>query len=199
MHAKYFFNVLIFSLLQFHVAHSEPLKPVSISYENILRCFPELAHNDLSFKVNLDRFKEVMDSKFVTLQSQLRQRKVHFEDPEKQSMILTVLNVYDGNRKTRSELVLQQVSGKGIITDIPLSINQRINPQQDFIDRFMLNGKVKSDESSYVDTKLNEMTSTYRKDFKEVQQISLVDKPKSRSIFCEKHKDMGIICTCTKK
>src|SRR5438445_1237545 len=62
------------------------VKPVSVSYENLMRCFPELQDEGLSFKVDLNRLKEVMDEKFVTSQSQLRQRKIQYEDAEKQLM-----------------------------------------------------------------------------------------------------------------
>lgn len=175
------------------------IKPVSVSYENLIRCFPELQDEGLSFKVDLNRLKEVMDEKFVTSQSQLRQRKIQYEDAEKQLTNLILRNTFRGEKKVESELVLQQVDAKGIVTDIKLTENQRINPKQDVINNFLLNTTIKADEYSYIDTKLNEVVSTYRRNFKDIQEIDLSDRLNRRSISCEKQKDLGIICTCTKK
>ncbi len=175
------------------------VKPVSVSYENLMRCFPELQDEGLSFKVDLNRLKEVMDEKFVTSQSQLRQRKIQYEDAEKQLMNLILRNTFRGEKKVESELSLQQVDSKGVVTDVKLTENQRINPKQDIINNFLLNATIKADEYSYIDTKLNEVVSTYRRNFKDIQEIDLNDRPNRRSVSCEKQKDLGIICTCSKK
>lgn len=182
-----------------HFVWAQAIKPVSVSYENLMRCFPELQDEKLSFKVDLNRLKEIMDEKFVTSQSQLRQRKIHYIDAEKQAMNLILRTKFSGAKKMETELILQQVDAKGVITDIKLTENQRINPKQDIINNFLLHGTIKSDEYSYNDTKLNEVVSTYRRNFKDIEEIDLVDKPNKRSILCEKKSDLGIICTCSKK
>lgn len=173
-------------------------KPVSVSYENLVRCFPELQNEDLSFKVDLNKLKEVADEKFVTAQSQLRQRKVRYLDADNNSMILTLTTTVHG-LKAETELALQSVDEKGVITDNSLTKNQRINPKQDIINSFLLNATVKSDEYSYNDTKLNGVKAFYRRDFKEIVEYDLDEKAGNRSVNCEKQKDLGIICTCTKK
>lgn len=175
------------------------IKPISVSYENLMRCFPELQDDSLSFKVDLNRLKEVADEKFVTSQSQLRQRKIQYEDADKQTNNLILRNTFRGEKKVESELILQQVDSKGVVTDVKLTENQRINPKQEVINNFLLNTTTKSDEYSYIDTKLNDVVATYRRNFKDVQEYNLSDKPNHRSISCEKQNDLGIICTCTKK
>lgn len=174
-------------------------KPVSVSYENLTRCFPELEDEKLSFKVDLDLLKDVIDKKFVTLETILRQRKVNYLDSEQQEMNLILRTKMPVGKKKETELILQQVDAKGIITDMKLTNNQRWNPQQELINNFLLNAKIKSDEFLHNDTKLNGVTSTYLKNFKEVQEIELTDKVQNRSVSCEKKSDLGIICTCTKK
>lgn len=178
---------------------AQGIKPVSVSYENLMRCFPELQDEKLSFKVDLNDLKELIDNKFVTSQAQLRQRKIHYIDAEKQGMNLILRTKFSGSKKVETELSLQQVDEKGVVTDLKLTPNQRINPKQEIIDNFLLNTTIKSDEYSYNDTKLNGVFSTYRRNFKDVQELELVDKPNKRSISCEKKNDLGIICTCTKK
>lgn len=174
-------------------------KPVSISYENLTRCFPELQDEGLSFKVDLNLLKEVIDKNFVTLNSVLRQRKINYLDSEQQNTILILRTKVALGKKNETELILQQVDAKGMITDIKLTANQRTNPKQEIINNFLLNSKVKSDEFLYNDTKLNNMSMTYSRNFKEVQDIQLDDRLLQRSVSCEKKSDLGIICTCSKK
>ncbi len=182
-----------------HFAEAQGVKPVSVSYENLMRCFPELQDEKLSFKVDLNRLKEIMDEKFVTSQSQLRQRKIHYLNADKELMNLILRTKFAGAKKVETELILQQVDEKGVITDIKLTNNQRLNPNQDTINNFLLNGVIKSDEYSYNDTKLNNVVSTYRRNFKEIQEIDLTDRDGKRSVHCENQKNLGIICTCSKK
>lgn len=182
-----------------HFTGAQGVKPVSVSYENLMRCFPELQDEKLSFKVDLNRLKEIMDEKFVTSQSQLRQRKIHYLNADKELMNLILRTKFAGAKKVETELILQQVDEKGVITDIKLTNNQRLNPNQDTINNFLLNGVIKSDEYSYNDTKLNNVVSTYRRNFKEIQEIDLTDRDGKRSVHCENQKNLGIICTCSKK
>lgn len=178
---------------------AQPVKPVSVSYENLMRCFPELKDDKLSFKVDLNVLKEVADERFITSQSQLRQRKIHYLNAEGEGMNLILRTKFKGQKKMETELILQKVDEKGVVTDIMLTGNQRINPKQEIINNFLLGGTVKTDEYSYNDTKLNDIFSTYRRNFKEIDEISIVDKANPRTILCEKKSDLGIICTCSKK
>lgn len=172
--------------------------PVSVSYQNLILCFPELANDGLSFKVDLNRLKEIANEKFVTSQSQLRQRKIRFVDHENKTMVLTLRNKFYG-KTVKTELMLQRVDDKGILTDIKLPDIQRLNPKQDIINGFLLNSTIKADEYFYHDTKLNGLTSTYRQNFKNVEEYELTDRWRNRSVVCENKPDLGIICTCSKK
>lgn len=174
-------------------------KPVSVSYEHLIRCFPELQNEELSFKVDLNKLKEMADEKFITSQSLLRQRKVRFIDADNRDMILTLTTTAQSLKKSTTELALQSVDDKGVITDNSLTKNQRINPKQEIINGFLLNATVKSDEYSYNDTKLNGVKASYRRNFRDIVEYDLDEKAGHRSVNCENQKDLGIICTCSKK
>ena len=174
-------------------------KPVSISYENLTRCFPELASDSLSFKVDLTKLKEVIDERFITSNSALRQRKIQYTDAGGQLTNLILRTKQITLKKRKTELTLQRVDDKGVVTDIALTANQRSNPKQEIINNFLVNATIKADESTYFDTKLNGLSLVYTKNFKEVMELELNDKPKKRSVQCENQKDLGIICTCSKK
>ena len=178
---------------------AQKAKPVSVSYEHLIRCFPELQSEELSFKVDLNKLKEVADEKFITAQSLLRQRKVRYVDADNRDMILTLTTTAQSLKKSTTELTLQSVDDKGVITDNGLTKNQRINPKQEIINGFLLNATVKSDEYSYNDTKLNGVRASYRRNFREIVEYDLDEKAGRRSVNCENQKDLGIICTCSKK
>lgn len=193
------FVVVLFASLGPQLVWAQATKPVSVSYENLIRCFPELKDESLSFKVDLNRLKDLIDEKFVTSQSQLRQRKVHYVDADQQRMNLILRTDFKAAKKMSTRLILQKVDEKGLVTDLKLTKNQANNPKQEIINNFLLGANIKSDEYSYNDTKLNGLFSTYRRNFKEVMEIELIDKPRRRSVLCEKRDELGIICTCTKK
>lgn len=174
-------------------------KPVSVSYENLIKCFPELENEALSFKVDLNLLKDIADKKFPTRDSVLRQRKVQYLDSERQLTNLILRTKTPPGKKRETELILQQVDAKGVVTDVKLTKNQSHNPKQEIINNFLLNSTIKSDESLYNDTKLNSVSATYTRNFKEVQEYALQDRLYQRSVACEKRNDLGIICTCSKK
>lgn len=181
------------------LAQTATKQPVSVSYQNLTHCYPELVSDSLSFKVDLTRLKDLIDEKFITSNSQLRQRKIQYVDVNGQMMNLILRMKQISTKKIKTELSLQKVDEKGVVTDIRLTENQRVNPKQEVINGFLVGATVKSDHSSYFDTKLNGVSLVYTKNFKEVEELDLIDKPKKRSVQCEQQKDLGIICTCSKK
>ncbi len=178
---------------------SASAKPVSVSYQNLVTCFPELTDSRLSFKVDLNSLKDLIDDKFITSNSLLRQRKVQYLDAKGQQSILILRTKRVGARKLRTELILQRVDEKGVVTDQKLTENQRINPKQEIVNGLLLGAALQSDEFSYLDSKLNGVSLVYSRNFKIVQDLELTDKAGNRSLTCENQKNLGIICTCSKK
>lgn len=181
------------------VAPNPGSKPVSKSYEQALACFPTLKDERISFKVDLNKLKDVIDDRFVTSHSFLRQRKIHYRDSEGQLMNLVLRNKTLGSGKTQSDLTLQVVDSKGVVTEAPLTANQKKIPVQDMINQFLLNAEIKSDEYSYHDTKLNGLVMKYLRNFRDVMEVELVESKGKRSLTCESKIDLGIICRCVKK
>lgn len=173
--------------------------PVSVSYENLVKCFPELKDDALAFKVNLNKLKDLADDKFVTVRSQLRQRKVSYLDADKEAMNLILKMQDSGSKKQKTELTVQKVADNGVLTDLALTKNQRINPKQEIINNFLLNSTIQSDVYSYHDTKLNGVNAYYKRNFREVTEYSLEGPSRKRALSCSSEPQLGIICTCTKK
>ena len=180
-------------------AASSSMKPVSISYQKVQQCFAEIQDEKLSFKVDLNRLKDLSDALFVTTHSQMRMRKVHYQDAEKKlhNLILRVKNPQ--TKKSEMVLSLQAIDEKGVITDLALTRNQSVNPKQEVVNTFLLGSKILSEEIWSYDTKLKGMSATTKMNFKEVVEYELRDPARRRTLHCETQKDLGIICTCTKK
>ncbi|UYL09652.1 hypothetical protein B9G69_003575 [Bdellovibrio sp. SKB1291214] len=173
--------------------------PVSVSYENVLKCFPELKDDALAFKVNLTKLKEIADDKFVTIRSQLRQRKVNYLNADKEEMNLILKYQQVSLKKQKVELSVQTIAHDGVLTELALTKNQRTNPKQEIINNFLLNGTIKSDVYSYLDTKPNGMSASYKRNFREVIEYNLEGSTHKRSLSCSNEPQLGIICTCSKK
>lgn len=181
------------------MAQASVSKPISVSYSNLLQCFPELADESLSTKVDLNRLREGIDEKFVTSKSQLRQRQIYFSDADDQSKRLTLRARNPGDLKVDYSLTLEKIDDKGGFNDVKLPDVHRINPKQEVLNNILVGASIKSDRYTYHDTKLNGVFATYTRNFKEVEELELVDKNQKRSVSCEKKVDLGIICTCSKK
>ena len=202
------FKTLLITLLASTVAVAAPGeapstsspsgKPVSLSYENLTRCFNELQDPALSFKVDLDRLKELIDEKFVTSSSLLQERRVSYLDANGQAKRV-LMRVKKAGKKPVYVLTPQKVEDNGVYVDLKLTDAQKKASSQQVIASLLLNGTVKADEYSYIDTKLNGYQLTYRRNFKSIEELNFKDRSGKRAVACEIQKDLGIICTCSKK
>jgi hypothetical protein len=88
---------------------------------------------------------------------------------------------------------------KGVGTPLEIPQSQRINPKQKDLDSYFLDQEVIEDEYSYYDTKLNNVSMSYKRNFKDVFEIELADPRGHRRILCEDKRATGIVCTCFQK
>lgn len=189
----------ILSICMVGRAQSGKIQPVSISYQKLRECFPEIQDDKLSFKVDLNRLKELIDTRFVSTQSQMRMRKVHYQDTERQTKNLILRTKNISKNKAETLLVLQVVDKSGVLTDVALTRNQSLNPKPDMINGFLNGAKILSDESWHNDTKLKNMSATYKMNFKNIEEYELRDPLVQRTLNCNVQPDLGIICMCSKK
>ena len=174
-------------------------KPISISYKNLIECFPELTDEALSFKVDLNQLKDLSDEKFVTSRSQLVERQISFTNPQGEGRRMTLRAKNPEAFKVSFQLKLEMVDAKGIFTDVELTEAQRINPKQEVLNNLLLNTTTQQDVYTYLDTKLNGVILKYKRDHKKIEELELVDRLGKRSVSCEAQKEGTVICTCSKK
>lgn len=174
-------------------------KPVSVSYTNLVKCFPSLKNEALSLKVDLSQLKEDIDRKYVTSQSLLRYRQVVLKDAAGQKKRLKLAAKPAKNGKFNYTLSLDKLDSKGEGVVVELPVSHRINPDQKVLDQYFLNQDVLEDERSYFDTKLNGLSLSFRRNFQTVFELELHDERVKTRLLCEDKKELGVICTCFQK
>jgi hypothetical protein len=174
-------------------------KPVSVSYVNLTKCYPELKNEFLSLKVDLNQLKEDIDRRFVTSQSLLRYRQVILKDPGGQQKRLKLSAKPAKEAKFNYLLSLEKLDSKGVGSPVELPQSQRINPSQKDLDQYFLNQDVLEDERSYFDSKLNGLSLSFKRNFQTVFELELSDASANKRLVCEDKKDLGIVCTCFQK
>ena len=174
-------------------------KPVSVSYVNILTCYPELKNEAQSLKVDLSVLKEDIDRKFVTSQSLLRYRQVVLKDESGGLKRLKLAAKPAKKGLFNYNLTLEKLDANKAGTPLSIPQSQRINPKQKDLDQYFLNQDVVEDERSYFDTKLNKMNLSFKRNFQNVFELELSDMAKSKRLFCEDKKELGVVCTCFHK
>ncbi len=185
--------IIIAALLFFNLCYaSDTDKLVSLSYGNIVRCYPELVGSN-SLKVDLNKLKELIDQKYTTVRSALHHRVILFRDYDGKSKRLKHTRQGQG---TGYDLSVEVIDLKGNSQPLRISEAQRINPKPVVVNSFLLGATLNSDESVYDDTKVNGLQLSYRSSFKNVQELQLTNKALKKSLSCENQKDLGIICSC---
>jgi len=174
-------------------------KPVSMSYKSVIQCFPVLKDPSNSAKIDLSLLRETIDDHFITSSSVLLLREVHFKSDDGQEQRLKLQLKDPRFVPHQYTLSLQNIDDKGVLTDVKLPDAQRVNPKQEVINELLYGKNVISDDFTYLDTKLNNITMKVRRHFKELEELDLLDPRGNHHLFCEKQKDLGIICTCSKK
>lgn len=201
-----FLCLSLFWLLSANASHSfadlaqkAKEKPVSISYLNLIKCFPQLKNESLALKVDLNLLKNEIDRIFVTSQSLLRYRQVILKDFGGLQKRLKISAKPAKKAKFNYLLSLEKLDSKGIGTPIELPASQRLNPSQKDLDQYFLDQDVLEDERSYFDTKLNGLSLSFKRKFDNIFELELSDVSAKKRLMCEDEKDLGIVCTCFQK
>lgn len=174
-------------------------KPVSLSYLNLIKCFPELKNDDWSTRVDLNQLKEQADRKFVTAQTLLRYRQSTLKDAGGQQKRLRLSAQSERKSKISYNLTLDKLDSRGAGTPIEIPLAQRVNPSQKVLDQFFLNQELVDDEYSYFDTQVNGMSMSYKKNLREVFELEISDPHGKRRVLCEEQGTLGKVCNCYRK
>lgn len=173
----------------------------SISYQNILNCYPDLENEKLEFDVDLNVLKKNINQKFPTTKSILRYRRVLFTD--------TKLGT-DNHRLTISlqkwvkgvpqyDFYLEKLDKDNIAEIVPLTKEKLKNPVKEVPQKFLLNAKLIEDETLWLDTKPNRMEMSYKTSNESVLELDLSQSRGKLQLKCENKRSQGVLCLCLKR
>lgn len=209
---------LIFCGFQFlfenALADAGKKKIPSISYTNILNCYPDLKNSKLEFDVDLSELKKTIDYKYPSFRTTMRYRKVIFEDfkvssennPEvsavnkgsqKKRMTLSISHLKKGLPEYRMTLEKLADDKQGEMISLPK--NHENNPSQEVVKSYLINTKIEEDESYWVDTKPNNKELSYKQNNDLVSELDFAELSRSKQLKCERRKGQSVLCLCLKK
>lgn len=211
-------QLLALMLLGFNLAWAEGTKKnklPSISYTNILNCYPELKNPKMEFDVDLADLKKTIDNKYPALRSTMRYRKVIFEDykvaeetastdsaainrgSQRKRLTLSLTHLKKGNPEYRMTLEVLSDNKLGEIISLPK--NHENNPSKEVIKSYLINTKIEEDESYWVDTRPNNKELTYKQLNEQLTELDFSEFSRSKQLKCDRRKGQSVLCLCLKK
>ena len=182
-------------------AQTTKKKIPSISYQNILSCYPDLENEKLEFDVDLNVLKKNIDQKFPTTKSTLRYRRVLFTDPKlgPDTHRLTISLQKWVKGVPQYDFYLEKLDKDNIAEIVPVTKEKLKNPVKEVPQKFLLNAKLIEDETLWLDTKPNKAEMSYKTSNESVQELDLSQSSGKVQLKCENKKSQGVLCLCLKR
>lgn len=174
--------------------------PRSLSYDAVLRCYPELKNDNLSLRVDLNLLKEEVDRKHATVRSHLLERLAVFNDTSdvKKRTRLWTLDA-PTSPKPQYRFQLEYFDDKGLTHEQIVPPAHKINPKQKDLNAYYVTAQFEMDQSTYIDTKLNGYELRYKKNFDRVLELRLLNIRARKDLRCDQDSLGAIVCECIKK
>ena len=174
--------------------------PRSLSYDAVLRCYPELKNERLSSKVDLNLLKEEIDRKHATVRSLLIERLAVYTDTTdvKKRTRLWTLDA-PTSAKPQYRFQLEYFDAKGLTHEQIVPPSHRLNPKQKDLNAYYVTAQFEMDQTSSIDTKLNGYELRYKKNFDRVLELRLLNNRARKDLRCDQDSLGAIVCECIKK
>ncbi|MBL7543474.1 MAG: hypothetical protein JNL11_06635 [Bdellovibrionaceae bacterium] len=181
-------------------AQSQRKKLPSISYQNLIQCYPELKDPKFEFGVELPMLKKAIDQKYPSVKSTLRYRKILFTDPklgtERHRLTISLQKWVKG--QAQYDYYLEKLD-KDNIGEMLAREEKFKNPLREAPEKFLLNATLVEDESLLVDTKPNELELSYKTSNDSVVELDLSQSNGKVQLKCDSKKTQGVLCLCLKR
>lgn len=196
---KQIFGVLFFTFL---VSGQTPKKKIpSISYQNILNCYPDLENEKIEFDVDLNVLKKNIDQKYPTSKSTLRYRRVLYTDPKlgTNPHRLTISLQKWAKGVPHYDFYLEKLDKDSVAEIVPVQKEKFKNIVKDVPQAYLLDVKLLEDESLWLDTKPNKTEMSYKASNDSVLELDLSQGSGKVQLKCESKKSQGVLCLCLKR
>lgn len=196
---KQIFGILFFAFL---VSAQAPKKKIpSISYQNILNCYPDLENEKIEFDVDLNVLKKNIDQKYPTTKSTLRYRRVLYTDPKlgADPHRLTISLQKWAKGVPHYDFYLEKLDKDSVAEIVPVQKEKFKNLVKDVPQKYLLDAKLIEDESLWLDTKPNKTEMSYKTSNDSVLELDLSQGSGKVQLKCENKKSQGVLCLCLKR
>lgn len=174
-------------------------KPVSLSYESILKCYPKLADERMSFRVDLRVLGEKISRVMAVQHSRLLEREVQFRDEDGLVRRLRLVDFKHVTASPEYRVQADTVADNGEVTPwLESPVKETVKSPWD-LKNALVRADVLRDETLLRETLLGSLVVLTRKDMNRVLEISLSDFRGETKLHCEDRKDLGAVCTCSKR
>lgn len=196
---KLFFFTLLLVVGIF--AQTSRKKLPSISYQNIIQCYPELENEKMEFDVDLNTLKRNIDQKHPSLKSVLRYRRVLYNDvklgPEPHRLTISLQKWVKG--VPQYDFYLEKLDKDNVAELVPVTKEKYKNPIKEVPQKYLVDAKVTDDESLWLDTKPNKKEMSYKTSNDSVVELDLSQSSGKVQLKCENKKQQGVLCLCLKR
>lgn len=191
---SFFFSFLVLSQI--------PKKKIpSISYQNILNCYPDLENEKIEFGVDLTILKKNIDQKYPTTKSTLRYRRVLYTDPKlgTDPHRLTISLQKWAKGVPHYDFYLEKLDKDNVAEIVPVKKEKFKNIIKDVPQTYLLDVRLLEDESLWLDTKPNKTEMSYKTSNESVLELDLSQGSGKVQLKCENKKSQGVLCLCLKR
>lgn len=195
---KIFFIFTIFISVTWAQARK---KVPTISYQNVIDCYPEIKNEKLEFDLDLSLLKKTIDQKYTTLKSIVRYRKVLYTNPklgtERHRLTISLQKWVKGIPDY--SFYLEKLDKDNVAEIVPTVSEKFKDPVKDVPHKFLVNGTLIEDEWLWLDTKPNKMEMSYKLSNDSVVELDLSQANGKVQLKCENKKTQGVLCLCLKR
>ncbi len=196
-----FRTTLFFLLLSFGSFSQTRKKVPTISYQNLLSCYPEISNEKLEFDMDLSVLKKTIDQKHPSLKSVLRYRKVLFTEakrgPERHRLTISLQKWVKGN--PTYDFYIEKLNKDNIAEIVPTEKEKFKNILKDVPQKYLLDVTMLEDELLWLDTKPNKTEMSYKVSNDSVVELDLSHVNGKVQLKCENKKTQGVLCLCLKR
>lgn len=195
----FWFITLLFFVCNLNAQSSQKKLP-SISYQNLIQCYPELKESKFEYGIDLPLLKKEIDQKYPSTKSTLRYRKVLFTDPKlgTERHRLTISLQKWVKNQPQYDYYLEVLDKENTGELVPTGEKFK-NPIKEAPQRFLLGAMLIEDESLLVDTKPNKIEMSYKTSNDSVIELDLSKNNGNVQLKCESKKSQGVLCLCLKR
>lgn len=161
-------------------------KPVSVSYEAVVRCYPELEDKDLAFRVDLGRLKDRLDARVATERSEMKSRVVKFRDADGS---LRRMSVHD-------KAVTWETVGEDGVSQPWVSPALPKDADSPAARSLLARGRIEADDRLDREVKLGGLIVQVRRDLAKVVELRLESAGGKKALTCQDRGEFGSVCLC---